>query len=1261
VETIKAAESGAYPKSEIFTVSVKQAVIGTGPSAEPIASLEPGQELNPPWIIEVTGKAKDYTESEYPIYLDISGNIDNKKYVMTLVTALVKVSVTQCLQIEWIADNEYKSKDSSQGVISKDVTLTNNCGEALREIAISPETLGENELALYRPNALNRLEIGETATFQLKLTKRSDYFNKDHPDTIVAKGFLENTQEFIESNPLWIILEIGQTPETQNGPRFDAVQVPVCGAEDTEIKEINFPQTANKYECEHAYCDAVQFSEFLAEKLSDAVKKAQDKMQSKNFSADAFKCPALFCSFGTHLGIVSPTYTVYLRNDLVSAEIVKKGLEKEAPSLSSYAVTITSEDFGSMFEKATSFSPFNLYMSKALQGCGQYTFSIQGAVQNSSGALQKENLMLYVAVDDRKVTPECTNKIQNMMNFLPTDSGLSSSMALGTWAGMVQADKKLQDAGKDFAETLFGKGEGRVVLNTSSNKLLLLLKKLEGEGIMKLSIGQVSETDAKPNTVTLELDALFDSDDQTVRNEVAAKAKAGLDAMAQGSFALNACISENEDYLILYKFERLGELSIGDAKEMQLYYDVKNCLSLKVRAAIAGEKTTLKPKVMLKTNFNDPKTSANDKAGISEAWLELEGEGGATTIIEEYSDTEAGTMLELEPVKDKEGLNEKEFFLCAKGDDGQLFQAIGKKLKVKAKSVSLSDALAEGDVGVKETKGWYEVGLTACGLHPYEMLKKISEAKPEKGKAIEAYTILVWKGDPEELTLKSMIAAWRANKLKQQAGGADEEGKTMEQKLKSAKNFSIWMYFVSCGLANTACDMFLSWRIFFSPLDVLVNCGVPTIMGFFGTKIESGLGNVVESTQSFFHEPEVHEMTNAVQEVFTGTGDGGEATEAVEGYMLTGAIVGVSFRGALAAIPDGYRSPFTSLSSVAQTGINKTAEKIASDAATSWSNEFLKGANEATVKSLKDGLETDLKTRIVDKLTAAAKEQLGKGKRMFKIDGLNVKGASEASWGEASETLTKKIAANPAALKGSPIGDSLTNAMAKGADEVIDSGKVAQGTMDNLGVAKGTGGMYTNDATLAKDLTDKALKQMSYEDLAKANPKLNSMSSELKAQIEAGLSKHSGAISESNVKGVVDDAVRATKNQYLTEMQSAAKTNIDDQVKAFVQSQPSTRGTIPRGGRLKSFFTQLGTLDFWKKLGKSLTCGALANLAGLVTQQAVLNWKLGELRAVAEEGQGFNFTGPLSNYEGVEVFRKFKPYHITITMDDKGITHVSIE
>ncbi|MCX6802712.1 MAG: hypothetical protein NT067_06400 [Candidatus Diapherotrites archaeon] len=61
VERIKAAESGAQPKSETFTVSIKQAVIGTGPSAEPIASLEPGQELNPPWIIEVTGKraAKD--------------------------------------------------------------------------------------------------------------------------------------------------------------------------------------------------------------------------------------------------------------------------------------------------------------------------------------------------------------------------------------------------------------------------------------------------------------------------------------------------------------------------------------------------------------------------------------------------------------------------------------------------------------------------------------------------------------------------------------------------------------------------------------------------------------------------------------------------------------------------------------------------------------------------------------------------------------------------------------------------------------------------------------------------------------------------------------------------------------------------------------------------------------------------------------------------------------------------------------------------
>jgi hypothetical protein len=825
---------------------------------------------------------------------------------------------------------------------------------------------------------------------------------------------------------------------------------------------------------------------------------------------------------------------------------------------------------------------------------------------------------------------------------------------------MVQADKKLQGAGTDFAKTLFGKSEGRVVLNTSLNKLLLLLKKLEEEAIMKVSIGQVSETDAKPNTVTLELDALFDSDELDVRNEIAAKAKAGLNAMAQGSFALNACIGENEDYMIVYKFEQLGELSIGDAKEMQLYYDLPNCVDLNVRATIAGEKTTLKPKVMLKTNFNDPNSemSASEQAGISEAWLELKGEGGATTVIKEYSGTEAGTILELEPVAGKEGLNEKEFSLCAKGDDGQLFQAIGKKLKVKAKSVSLSERLAEGDVGVKEMVNWWDVNLTACGLHPYKMLEKISaeSANVKKdGKKIEAYTILVWKGDPEELTLKSMIAAWRAFKLKPGEEDEDLEGKTMEEKIQSAKTFSLWMYGAACAGATLACNIATSWifGVAKAPADILFNCGIPLIAGFFAPQTSSTSGTIWDGIKDFLQVGQIQEkITNPVQQLVTGTGDGGATAEAAEKNLMTGGIFGISLKGIGSILSaKANTASFTSVQG-ASSAINTTAESIAGEMTDNWADTYIKGTSQGD--ALRASFKSDLKTRISNNLTKAAEEAAKKGK--FRLSTLNLDGAANSAWSESSESLVTRIAADPAQVKGTTLGAKLEKAISAGADDVIESATVAEDATRKLTTQPEPGGLYRNTDDLVTDLTTKTMDEL--DSLVKANPKLGNLSAEIRTEIANGLRGKTVA-SADELQRAISNAVTKVKKAHAEDLFNAAKTNIDDLVRNEFKNPPAVDTKVPKGGRLKNFWTKFKDPKFWKTLGRGLVCGAISNMAGLSAQQAALNWKLGDLRAQAEESQGFDFTGPLSNYEGVEVFRKFKPYKITIEKIDDAV-HVTI-
>ncbi|MEM0359714.1 MAG: hypothetical protein QXK06_00040, partial [Candidatus Diapherotrites archaeon] len=1000
--------------------------------------------------------------------------------------------------------------------------------------------------------------------------------------------------------------------------------------------------------------DAVQFSAFLAKKLLQTAKSAQDKMQSKNFNAEAFGCPQTFCSFAT-LGLSAPEYTVYLMNDFVSAEAIQNGLADEAKSLSSYAVSFRAEEFDDILSKTTSFSPFNIYMNKPMQGCGRYKIKIKGAVQNASNALQKDNLILYVQItEDRKVTPECTNKIQNMMNFLPVDTGLTSSRTLASWLGMVQTDEKLQKVGEDFATTLFGSSKGRVAMNTTSNKLHLLLKELETGTIMKLSIGQVSETDAKPNTITLELNAMFDQPDELVRNEIATKAKEGLKAMAQGAFALDACIGEREDYLMISKFEKLGELTITGPTEMAVYYDMKNCIKLKAQGTIKGEK------IALKTSFNDIETAnPQDKAGIKAAWIEIE-ESGTTKKITEYSATETGTPIALAPVAGKEGLNEKEFLLCAEGDNGQVFQAIGKKLKVKAKSVSIPMAKdTEGEIRVREMTGWHEVKISTCGMHPYAMLKKISEQATEvkkSGKKIEAYTVLVWKGDPEELTLKSMIAAWRAHKLKQTEGEEDEEGKTMEQKIARAKTYSLWVYLGACSGMNLACNL-LTKAFLGLPIalpDILFNCGIPTIAGFFGPQISGAFGGLWEKIKTFFTGGPVDEWADAVQEGTTGQGDGGTQAEATEDDLLTGAFFGISFRGLTRFIAPSNRGAFTS-ATAAQSAIKETAESIAEDATKRWADSFIKGAVQED--ALRSALKSDLETRLTTRLTRAAEEAARKGS--FKIANLGLDDAANAAWAESSESMVRRIAADPSVVKNSVMGSRLQKAISGSVDDLIDSSTIAQRATKNLSIKPGAGNMYQNPASMVDELTTKTMSEL--DDLLRANPQLRS-------QIEGALRKQlserlgsSTAMQADDLTRVVNQSINNVKAQYADDLFSATRANIDDQVRAMFESRPAASTEVPRGGRIKNFIARLKDPRFWKTLGRGIVCGAISNLAGLVAKQWFLNYYLGELHAEAEAGLGFDFTGPLSNYEGSEVFRKFKPYKITIDRKENGNVRVSIE
>ena len=1266
IDAISVTESAKAEQSGLFSVHVAPTSTGFAPAAQSASvSLAPGEELSPPWKIEVTGKTSDYPEAVYPVYLDVSGSIDGKKYnPMKVVTLWVHVSTAKCLKFSSIDDLRYISSDSSQGVISKKVHLKNNCGEIVREISVVPGLLGQNQLSLLQSGENNILYPGEEADFKLKVLKRSDYFNADHPDKVVARGFLVSSQKFIESNPLDVILMLGQVPDTGKGPAFDAVQIPACGTDKKQLMSVSFPRPAESADCENAYCDAMQFSEFLSGKLLDLVEAAQDRMRTGDYDATskAFSCPdsAGFCSFSA-LGVPLQdfSYTVYLRNDSVSADVISEALSKT--SLSNFKVEFRKGEISDIIQGATGFSSYHVYVSEPLKGCGRYRFSVNGAVQSASGQLQKDNLILLVSVEEnRKVTPECTNKVQNAMNFLPVDGSLTNSRKLGTWVAMVEADQKLHDVGGDFAETLFGRREGRVVLSDdSTNRLNILLKELSEGSIMRLSIDQKSETTATPKKVVLELNALFDSPDEQVRNEIAAKAKEGMKAMAHGSFALDACIGENEQYMVIEKFEHLGEMSIDGEKTIPLYYNSKSCAKLKVSSTIKGEK------VVLKTNFSS--MNASEKAGLKRVWLEtLDGQP-----VNEYTGENA-TVLELKAVEGKEGLYERPFLLCAEGDDGKVQQAVGRELKVKAKSASIAKEInKEGEVVVREMPDWFSVKVKICGLHPYDFLEKISGLEPEKDKPIEGYAVLAWKGEPNELSLEAMIAAWKAFKLKQQPGSEEEQGQTLEEQMASARKKSIWMYIGACMAVSTACN-FVAFRTIFVPFDWIFDCGVPAIAGLYGEQISQGSRGLWDRLKGFFHAKTADEWIDAVHENTTGNTTSDEEIDTLEENLITGAMAGVSMRGitkflSLNELWGRFATKPYYSAAQASTAINKTAELVAKKSSADFAEKYLGEAagRETIEKTIRDTMEKNIRKTLRANATKKA-ASMGRG-GSFKLTDLGIEEAAQGSWNEATKVTGAKIANNPNLLDGSDLERQADSILRKSADDIIDSGKVSGNSVDDLLGGKGevTIGSGTDDAfkstdELADALAKKTMDNIDYQKLVSENRALKGMDDDLTRALKRSL-RGKTSVDKDALERILHKSVDDVKLRYNDDLFRAAGRNVDEEMEQLFRKKFSPSSEMPERGRFRNFWRSIRSAEFWKRLGKSMACGALANLGGISAQRAYMNHAIAGIKAREMEKKGFSFSGPLAGYEGVESFKKFKPYKATLWKGDYGETRVKIE
>jgi hypothetical protein len=1238
-------------------------------SARFVESLAPGEEMEPKTIYAVS-TALSLERGPHRAEIALTGTVDGAQFEK-VVTVWIIVSTAQCIQIAPVDELYFQSEESSQGVITRNINIRNECGEMLRELSIQPESLGNNMLSLYVLGDKQALMPDETVQAQIILTKGGDYFNTRSPDTIIIRGFLVNSQKFTESNPLPIVVEVGIKPTAEAGPAYQEIEMQVCGESQGVTKEIKFPLLSADTDCDTAYCDAVQLSKYIVEKIEATLESVDRVMQANGDDISNYSMcgeSASFCSFAS-MGLTPEVFTVYMRNDSLEKELLEKEI-KEPHELSTFIVEYAPGDVQSILSRATGFTASKLFINKPLSGCGRYKLSVQGALQNIQGKLSRERFFIFVkVVEDRQITPECTLRIQNLMNFLPIDSGIKPQNSYNTWFGAVEAESGLVDVGKAFAESLF-KDDSRVNVPLTTNKLKVVLAEIPEGGILKLSVPQVSFADARPVTILAQVNKVYGTADETLQEEIITKAREGLATLSEGGFALEGCISENEDYIVVEQFEQVGELRIEGETTAKLYYDIPSCVDLNVVSDMAET-------VALKTNWRS--LTDNEKAGIKEVWLEVDGEK-----IEEYGDGTAETPLQLEAVDEEGRVYKKAFKLCIAADDGYVEYAAGKKIKVKAKSLTFV---------AKEMRNWHAVTLELCGVHPYKLVERMAAVKLKPGEKKVFYATLGWKGSPEEVDLKSiaggLVAREREAKWKELIEETGKGGKIDEtpvgKKILGLKQRGYGAYFGSCMASSAACHLITKPWFAITGVGAFIeasfDCLPVTAAGLLSTT-RPGRG-FLGSLRSAWDWAK-----NKLRILWTGPkrlaegwlpaeeGTQGEVIREYSEEVLPAFILGKEADWLINDLRHYVYSKGWSNVPINQFRgeINTVASRMADHLTKRFESRYLKNASSEVKEMFAEALRKPLQRNIANALRE-------NGQKKF-IEVVSDKALMGSVWQKTAASVDM----TDIALRygsGESIGTGLRKQLNKLLDDIfskVDTGDIAGLTYPN-GINVSSGRIDTVADTLTDQIVTriKEAGQSSFgESLDAATER--AIRNTTRSYVRRQLNQYQKTVTRYfTVRGNVIEKRSRVLRASREEVEAIIRRTLDrikmengaDLIEVYGKkvwgsiADDLIDEPIKQPGRLRRLIDTLKTPRFWGRLLKSAACGVLANWAGFTTFN---KYMYDHIKALQEKGiipeaevEFAEYGKMLSNYDGEAKLFKNRTYKITISKDDYGTTHYKIE
>jgi hypothetical protein len=1286
-----AGPAAIQPNASTTPSPTTPAPIGPTTQSAVVDVLEPKQQLLPPLVVYAeASQGASLTAGPYTATLTLVGEIAGKEYALRHVRVWINASPEKCLKFT-APDLRFESEDSVSGVLTKTVYLHNNCGEVLRDFSVEPNMFGNNELRLEAFETL-ALQPGQKAKFKLVLYKGGDYYNLDRQETIKIRALLTTTQRHITSNEQPIQISLGVLPDAVEGRSTEPITIPVCDS--STKKEVRLPLTAKPGEvnCEEAYCDAVQFTEYILKKLASHVQNVQSIIKEKGFKTSEFPACSIekpFCTF-TELGIPKLKVVAYLKHDLVSTQLMLAKLDElkqEHPGLKDFSAVEYRDIDLYNYSNSFMFLPHQVFITSRIEGCGRYEILIDGAIQNQQGLLLGENVLAILNVlqfksKNRKVTSECTYEIQNVMNFLPADRGLNASRHLNTWVGLIEVGpgEKLSQAAEEFAKTLFGESEGRVVKNAgNTNKVKLVLKEMERGRIVRISLGPGRTGEESPKTTIIEINSALESDTEEAKL-IAEEAAKAIRMLAEQSAFLDACIDEQGRYLEIRKFKELGKLEVSGDETLRILLDQKSCALLNVQSST-------QEKIMLTLDAEE----LTSTGAVTDVWLETMG-GQRITPYNPATGKE-GTPIDLTANPQKAGLYGYTFRVCTVGTE-HLARGTEKRIKVKAKSISVAGA---GREQLRESE-WHVVKAAVCGIHPFTLIEKMSELSPGTGKQTY-YFIPGWKGLPDKAPIEDMAYASDAwKKLVEEGKAYTGEGsqtpitEAVKSTQPSIDDMSSWgakgitAYLVACAVAEGICS-FLMGGAFVSAFSVLVGCGLPSAWAYLhlipgGQKIAEALTNFGGKVASFFKplldflRPVTQPVGKALHKIFIDIpsrgiewimkklGSGEDITEKQRqftDYILPPAVIGVeitSFSQYVAHIGDLDKAGA------------RNASKLVANVFRRGLREELAGAPKKTIDEIVNTtgkkFEDELYKRLYEKGPGAKRTLLDRirGKKLPKVADV-IDDAAKDAWNASKEVLRTELLSNKDKILGSKLGQRLLSLERQAKASLLDRPKIAKEATNKLFGQKTT---IEKKALDTAKLAEEAVERSALKDVL-SEQELREVRKELRKFLNEAVEKLPEKVAKDDVEEILEKAFLHTERKLKPVFDSAFEKAVEKKVFERLESTmaKNIEEKVLKEAREKAtrgFWKKFRSRSAWKRGIWGLACGVAGVTAGTSAAWAAIGQELNkkpvetssqpapqpETRTVVKPPVKL-LKGVL---EGEDVLWKDKLYKLEVWKDDDG-------